>query len=94
LEISDKAIFSADFLIKLEMIDRSLFVVGEHFFVIMLVFIKNPLEIWHCLSKLHLFPSFPLSHNLANKILVVVALDHCESQFIHFDAFVNLELFE
>lgn len=76
------------------MVDRPLLVVGEHFLVIVLVFIKGPLEIRHCLSKLHFFPSFPLPHNLANKILVVVALDHCEGQFIHFDAFVYLQLLE
>jgi len=54
LQILDKQIFGADFVVELEMVDNSLFHILLHFFVIMLGFIKKPLDIGN---------SFPL-HNL------------------------------
>lgn len=82
LQILDQLVFGTDLFIEFEVIDYSLLRKRPHLFIVMAIFIKNPLEVRYSFSWFYLFPYLPLKQYLSNQVFVVIAFHNMESQLI------------
>lgn len=77
-------------MIELKVIDDFFLGIAPHFFIVMLILIEDPFEIGNPLSKLDLFPYFPIIHDAANKVLIIIAIDNSKSELFWFGNFIYL----
>ena len=82
LQIFDELVLGGELVVELEVVDYSSFGEGPHLFVVVLVFVENPLEIGHSLACLDLLPYLPLQQHLPHQVLIVVAPHYHESRLI------------